>query len=76
VDIGNPYDLRHSAASLWLHEGTNAVQVASWMGQSRRIFSSLALPCRYVACHRFYGRIQPRHACLLDSRRGGCARAG
>lgn len=34
VDIGSPYDLRHSAASLWLHEGINAVQVAAWMGHS------------------------------------------
>ncbi len=34
VTIGRPYDLRHSAASLWLHEGTNAVQVAAWMGHS------------------------------------------
>jgi integrase len=34
VDIGSPYDLRHSAASLWLHEGINPVQVAAWMGHS------------------------------------------
>jgi integrase len=34
VDIGTPYDLRHSAASLWLHEGINPVQVAAWMGHS------------------------------------------
>lgn len=34
VDIGSPYDLRHSAASLWLHEGINSVQVAAWMGHS------------------------------------------
>lgn len=34
VDIGSPYDLRHSAASLWLHEGINSVQVAQWMGHS------------------------------------------
>ena len=32
ADIGRPYDLRHSAASLWLHEGINPVQVAAWMG--------------------------------------------
>lgn len=34
VNIGSPYDLRHSAASLWLHEGVNPVQVAAWMGHS------------------------------------------
>lgn len=34
VDLGTPYELRHSAASLWLHEGMNAVQVAAWMGHS------------------------------------------
>ena len=32
VEISRPYDLRHSAASLWLHEGNNAVQVAGWLG--------------------------------------------
>jgi len=32
VEIGRPYDLRHSAASLWLQEGVNAVQVAAWIG--------------------------------------------
>jgi integrase len=31
-DINRPYDLRHSAAWLWLHEGINPVQVARWMG--------------------------------------------
>jgi integrase len=34
VAINRPYDLRHSAASLWLAEGKNAVQVAAWMGHS------------------------------------------
>jgi integrase len=29
-----PYDLRHSAASLWLHEGHSVVEVASWLGHS------------------------------------------
>jgi integrase len=29
-----PYDLRHSAASLWLHEGRSVVEVASWLGHS------------------------------------------
>lgn len=32
VEIGRPYDLRHSAASLWLQEGVSAVQVAAWIG--------------------------------------------
>jgi integrase len=32
VDLDTPYDLRHSAASLWLHEGISIVQVAAWMG--------------------------------------------
>jgi hypothetical protein len=27
-----PYDLRHAAASLWLHEGRSVVQVAEWLG--------------------------------------------
>lgn len=34
VKLGRPYDLRHSAASLWLREGHDAVQVAAWMGHS------------------------------------------
>jgi integrase len=29
-----PYDLRHSAASLWLHEGRTIIEVATWMGHS------------------------------------------
>jgi integrase len=36
AEIDRPYDLRHSAASLWLHEGINPVQVAQWMGIGRR----------------------------------------
>ena len=32
VDISRPYDLRHSAASLWLHEGYRSRQVAHWLG--------------------------------------------
>jgi integrase len=31
VSINRPYDLRHAAASLWLHE-RNYVQVAMWLG--------------------------------------------
>jgi integrase len=31
--IGRPYDLRHAAASLWLHE-RNYVQVAMWLGHN------------------------------------------
>jgi len=34
VKICRAYDLRHSAASLWLHEGTNPVQVAQWLGHN------------------------------------------
>lgn len=34
VEIRRPYDLRHSAASLWLAEGINAVQVAAWLGHA------------------------------------------
>lgn len=34
VQVGRPYDLRHSAASLWLHEGINPVQVAAWLGHN------------------------------------------
>lgn len=34
IDVTDPYTLRHSAASLWLHEGLSAVQVAQWMGHS------------------------------------------
>jgi integrase len=33
VLIGRPYDLRHAAASLWLHE-RNYVQVAMWLGHN------------------------------------------
>jgi integrase len=33
-DIRRPYDLRHSIASLWLHEGANPVQVAAWLGHN------------------------------------------
>ena len=29
-----PYDLRHSAASLWLHEGRSVVEVAQWLGHA------------------------------------------
>jgi integrase len=38
--IENPYDLRHSGASLWLHEGINPVQVAAWMGHKLSMLSS------------------------------------
>jgi integrase len=34
VQIGRPYDLRHSAASLWIQEGINPVQIAAWLGHS------------------------------------------
>jgi integrase len=33
VSITRPYDLRHAAASLWLHE-RNYVQVAMWLGHN------------------------------------------
>lgn len=37
------YDLRHSAASLWLQEGNNPVQVAAWMGHApSMLFSTYA----------------------------------
>ncbi|MDP9416329.1 MAG: tyrosine-type recombinase/integrase [Actinomycetota bacterium] len=29
-----PYDLRHSAASLWLHEGRSVIEVAAWLGHA------------------------------------------
>lgn len=29
-----PYDLRHAAASLWIHEGRSIVEVANWLGNS------------------------------------------
>jgi integrase len=32
VPIKRAYDLRHSIASLWLHEGISHVQVAAWLG--------------------------------------------
>ncbi len=28
------YDLRHSAASLWLHEGRSVIEVAAWLGHA------------------------------------------
>ncbi len=31
-DAVRPYDLRHSAASLWLHEGRSVLEVARWLG--------------------------------------------
>ena len=34
LDIRRPYDLRHAAASLWLHEGRSVVEVAAWLGHS------------------------------------------
>jgi integrase len=34
VNITRPYDLRHSAASLWLHELVSPNRVAKWMGHS------------------------------------------
>ena len=34
LDVTRPYDLRHSAASLWIHEGRSAVEVAAWLGNS------------------------------------------
>jgi integrase len=34
VSIKRPYDLRHSIASLWLHEGINPVQIAAWLGHN------------------------------------------
>ena len=33
VDL-RPYDLRHSAASLWLHEGRSVIEVAQWLGHA------------------------------------------
>jgi integrase len=29
-----PYDLRHAAASLWLHEGRSVVELAQWLGHA------------------------------------------
>ena len=29
-----PNDLRHSAASLWLHEGCSVIEVAAWLGHA------------------------------------------
>jgi integrase len=34
VAIRRPYDLRHSAASLWLYAGVAPIRVAKWMGHS------------------------------------------
>jgi integrase len=34
LDIRRPYDLRHAAASLWLHEGRSVVEVAAWLGHA------------------------------------------
>jgi integrase len=34
-----PYALRHSAGSLWLHDGTPAVHVAKWLGHSLKTLS-------------------------------------
>ncbi len=32
IDLARPYDLRHYAASLWIAEGRNVVEVAAWLG--------------------------------------------
>ena len=34
LDIRRPYDLRHAAVSLALHEGRSVVEVAAWLGHS------------------------------------------
>ena len=34
LDVSRPYDLRHAAVSLWLHEGRSVVEVAAWLGHS------------------------------------------
>jgi integrase len=34
LDVRRPYDLRHAAASLWLHEGRSVVEGARWLGHS------------------------------------------
>jgi integrase len=34
VGAVRPYDLRHAAASLWIHEGRSIVEVAAWLGNS------------------------------------------
>ena len=34
LDVPRPYDLRHSAASLWIAEGQQPPQVARWLGHS------------------------------------------
>ena len=34
LDVRRPYDLRHSASSLWLAEGRQPLQVARWLGHS------------------------------------------
>jgi integrase len=34
IDVPRPYDLRHSAASLWLAERKQSVEVARWLGHS------------------------------------------
>ena len=38
-----PYDLRHSAASLWLYEGRTIVDVATWRGHSGQMALSTYL---------------------------------
>jgi len=32
LDMTRAYDLRHSIASLWIHEGIDVAQVAAWLG--------------------------------------------
>jgi integrase len=32
INLARPYNLRHSAASLWIAEGRNVVEVAAWLG--------------------------------------------
>ena len=56
LDAGRPYDLRHSFASLLLHEGRDVIYVARQLGHG----AELTL--------RTYGHIEPRPD--LDSNQG------
>jgi integrase len=51
-DVPRPYDLRHSAASLWLAEGQQPLQVARWLGHSPAVLlkTYAHLIAEYAGC--------------------------
>lgn len=57
VDAPEPYVLRHSAASLWLAEGKQPLQVAPWLGNSLAVL--LRTYAHLIADYAGSGHIDP-----------------